>query len=318
MTNQSIIKADITKADNNKAIITRQLLDNWLDYERIRGQSVKSREAYRRGFGRFANWLQAEGITAPTARDIARFRDALRERYAVQTVNLALTAVRSFYKYLVTADAIPYSPAGDVVGIKRPKATRHKRSALTGSEVRAVLDQCNPGTVSGSRDLAIITLMAYCGLRTIEVHRANINDLGTQGERMTLAVHGKGHTEADAITVIPRDQERIIRAWLAERRRLGERSKALFVSLSIRSKGCRLSTRAIRDIVTGYFEAAGVAGSDKSTHSLRHSAITTYIKAGGTLMGAQAIGRHLDPNTTMGYIHEINRVENPPEDLIKY
>jgi site-specific recombinase XerD len=284
----------------------------------MRGQTERTLETYRLGFRRFADWLQAEGVTAPTASDIARFRDDLKERYAVQTVNLALTSVRSFYRYLVTAGAIPYSPAGDVAGVKRPQASHHKRNALTRAEVRAVLDQCDPGTVTGIRDLAIITLMAYCGLRTIEVQRADIKHLGSQGERMTLTVHGKGHSEADAVSVIPRDQERIIRAWIAERHRLGERSKALFVSLSPRSKGCRLSTRAIRRIVTDYYEAAGVAGDNKSTHSLRHSAITQVIKAGGTLMQAQAIGRHKSPDTTLGYIHEINRVDNPPEDLIQY
>ena len=307
----------ITRADN-KAIITRQYITDWLDYEAMRGQAPLTLDAYRRGFMRFIDWLQAEGITAPTAGDIARFKRILGERYAVQTVNLTLSAVRSFYKYLVSIDAIPYSPAGEVAGIKRPKSRRHKRSALTKAEVRAVLDQPDPGTVAGIRDLAIIALMAYCGLRTIEIHRLNLDDLGTEAERMVLAVQGKGHTEADATAVIPRDQERVIRSWLAERRRLGEQSKALFVSLSPRSKGGRLSTRAIRDIVTGYYDQAGVTNGNKTTHSLRHSAITAVIKAGGTLMQAQAIGRHESPDTTLGYIHEVNRLDNPPEDLIEY
>jgi site-specific recombinase XerC len=184
--------------------------------------------------------------------------------------------------------------------------------------VRAVLDACDIKTDRGIRDLAIITLMAYCGLRTVEIYRANINSLGSEGDRMVLYVQGKGHTEADALVVIPRDQERVIRSWIVERRLLGDRSNALFVSLSPRSKGYRLSTRAIREIVTGYYNLAGVAGDNKTTHSLRHSAITQVIKAGGTLMQAQAIARHENPDTTTGYIHEINRVENPPEDLIQY
>jgi len=312
MTEQAITQAD------NKAIVTRQFIDDWLQHESVRGQSERTLDTYRRGFDRFAAWLIDQGITSPKAGDIARFRNELSGKYSPQTVNVTLSAVRSFYKYLVVIDAIPYSPAGEVAGIKRPQSTRHKRSALTRAEVRAVLDQPDPSSAAGIRDLAIITLMAYCGLRTIEVHRLDLDDLGTEGERMVLYVQGKGHTEADQTAVIPRDQERVIRAWLAERRQLGDQSKALIISLSPRSKGCRLSTRAIRDIVTGYFDQAGVTNGNKTTHSLRHSAITQVIQSGGTLMQAQAIGRHKDPNTTMGYIHEVNRIDNPPEDLIKY
>jgi len=310
MTEQSIITADY------KAIVTRDFIDQWLDHEAARGQAKTTLETYRRGFDRFIDWLGIEGITAPTVRDISRFKGALADRYAVQSVNVTLSAVRSFYRYLVSIEAIPSNPTANISGVKRPKSRRHKRSALTAAEVRAVLDRPDPGTVAGIRDLAIIVLMAYCGLRTVEVQRLDLDSLGTEGERMVLYVQGKGHTEADAVAVIPRDQERVIRSWLAERHQLGERSSALFVSLSPRSKGGRLSTRAIRDIVTGYFEQAGVTNGNKTTHSLRHTAITQVIKQGATLMQAQALARHENPDTTTGYIHEINRVENPPEDLI--
>jgi len=312
MTNQAITQA------NQKALATQDFIDQWLQYERDRGQSERTLETYKRGFDRFGHWLIDQDITTPTARDLARFRGDLGGRYAVQSVNVTLSAVRSFYRYLVTAGAIDYSPFEGVPGIKRPKSRRHKRSALTRAEVRAVLDACDPGTVTGIRDLAIIMLMAYCGLRTVEIHRASLDDLGSEGERMVLYVQGKGHTEADALAVIPKDQERVIRSWIVERRRLGDQSKALFISLSPRSKGCRLSTRAIRDIVTGYYKQVGITGNNKTTHSLRHSAITQAIKAGATLMQAQALARHESPETTTGYIHEVNRVGNPAEDLIQY
>jgi integrase/recombinase XerD len=303
---------------NQKAIITQNFIQRWMDHERTRGQSPRTLETYRRGFDRFGRWLIDQDIAAPTAQDIARFRSDMAKDYSVQSVNVTLSAVRSFYRYLVEMGAIDHSPAGEVAGIKRPKSRHHKRSALTRGEVRAVLDQCDISTQAGIRDLAIITLMAYCGLRTIEIHRANIDNLGSDGDRMTLAVQGKGRTEADAVAVVPRDQERVIRAWMVERGRIGKGDPALFVSLSPRSRGRRLSTRAIRDIVTGYYKRAGVMGEAKTTHSLRHTAITTYIKAGGDLMGAQALARHENPDTTTGYIHEVNRLANPPEDLIKY
>jgi len=123
------------------------------------------------------------------------------------------------FQHLVEVGAINYSPAGDVRGVKRPKSHIHKRSALTSTEFRAVLETCDK-TTAGIRDHALIMLMVYCGLRTIEVHRANVEDLGTEGERKVLYVTGKGRMEADESAVIPRSQEPVIRARLIERRPL--------------------------------------------------------------------------------------------------
>lgn len=317
MTSQAITQADPSEGLFEKALATQDFIARWLDHERMRGQSNKTLEAYRRGFDRFGRWLVDQGITQPGAREIAQFKSDLSGRYAVQTVNLALSAVRSFYRFLVEVGALEYSPAGDVRGVKRSKSTRHKRSALTRSEVRAVLDTCDQ-TTAGIRDKAILTLMAYCGLRTVEIRRADVSNLGTEGERMVLHVQGKGHIEADEIAVIPRSQEPVIRAWLAERRRLDPRSRALFVSLSHRTLGRRLSARAIRDIVTSRYDQAGILGDNKTTHSLRHTAITQAIKSGGSPMQVQAMARHASFDTTLGYIHEVNRVDNPAEDLISY
>jgi site-specific recombinase XerD len=308
--------AEIQKFET-KTIQTVDLIEAWIDYERMRGQTEGTLAAYRRSFDRFTEWIRERGIKQPGARDIAKYKFELAQDYAVQTVNLSLCAVRSFYRYLVTQGSIPYSPAGDVPGVKRPKSRRHKRAALTGPEVRAVLETCDD-TIIGVRDRLIITLMAYCGLRTIEVHRLDVDHLATEADRMILHVQGKGHREPDEIAVIPKNQEPTVRAWMVERRKLGDVSDALIVSLSKRSKGRRLSNRSIREIVTGHYKKAGVVGADKSTHSLRHSAITQAIKAGASPMQAQAMARHASFDTTLGYIHEVNRLENPAEDLIEY
>ena len=305
------------KKFEQKAIKTVDLINDWIDYERTRGQSDRTLEAYRRAFRRFTEWVADHGIENPEARHISDFKFELAGVYSVQTVNLSLSAVRSFYRYLVARGAIPFSPAGDVPGVKRSKSRRHKRAALTGPEVRAVLETCDQ-TIIGIRDRLIITLMAYCGLRTIEINRLDVDHLATEADRMIMKVQGKGHREPDEIAVIPLSQEATIRAWIAARSSLRERSRALFVSLSPRTKGLRLSTRAIRGIVKARYRAAGVVGPDKSTHSLRHTAITQAIKAGASPMQAQAMARHQSFDTTLGYIHEVNRLENPAEDLIHY
>jgi len=154
-------------------------------------------------------------------------------------------------------------------------------------------------------------------LRTVEVSRANVDDLKTNG-RLLLWIWSKGHSEADEVAVIPVDQERVIRAWLAERAKMESKDNALFLSLSHRTYGTRLSTRAIHEMVTKRFEQAGIRDPLKTPHSLRHSAITNLINHNASILQVQAFARHKTLNTALVYIHEVNRLAAPPEDLISY
>ena len=166
------------------------LVAEWLTYERTFNQVTDATAAtYGKGLQAFGAWLQ-ESNAAPgtvTASTVAAFRDHLAAAYAVQTVNVRLTAVRRFYAFLVNTDRIPFSPAATVKGLRRANTrTTHKRDALTNGEVVTVLDTCDTGTLGGVRDRAMLTLFAYCGLRAIEVQRANVGDLRTRGDRLTL------------------------------------------------------------------------------------------------------------------------------------
>ena len=61
-----------------------------------------------------------------------------------------------------------------------------------------------------------------------------------------------------------------------------------------------------------------MAGHRKTTHSLRHSAITNAIRHGATPMQVQAMARHTSFDTTLGYLHEESRTANPAEDSISH
>lgn len=311
----------LVKHDQGGALIVPDLMAEWLQYEQSRGASPATMTTYKKSMQVFIAWVQSGGLKDPgmiRPSDIESYKKELAEKYAPQTVNLRLTGARRFFRFLVNTDRLAANPAAEISGVKRSKSKRHKREELTSEEIRAVLKACgNNQTPQGKRDKAIITLMAYCALREIEINRANLENLKTEQDRMILEVQGKGYTEADEIVIIPRDQEPVIHAWIAIRQELGN-SGPLFVSFSNRSKTERLSLRAIRGIVKSYYQAAGVVGDKKTTHSLRHSAISNAIRNGASPLQVQAMARHASFNTTLGYIHSVNRIESPAEDLIKY
>lgn len=278
-------------------------------------------QAYLKGFDLWAGWIHdqelAWGLVAPI--DIARWREHLAETYSPQTVNLRLTAVRRFYGFLQEAGAGIANPARGIRGVTRRGAKRHKRDELTPGEVRATLEACNDGTPGGIRDRAIITLMAYCALRAVEIQRANVGSVQTKGARPILWVQGKGHAEADEFVVLPPPAERALLDWQAEghRGRLSDEDDPLFFSLTT-GKGTRLTTRSVRRQVKRRMAAAGITNGRKSTHSLRHSAITSALRHGATPLQVQAMARHKSFDTTMGYVHELGRLEAPAEDLVSY
>lgn len=158
------------------------------------------------------------------------------------------------------------------------------------------------------------------GLRTVEIKRADVGNLKTQGERLVLEVQGKGRRQADDFVVVPASREAVIRDWHARRMTLGDPDPEdpLFVSLSNRNRGDRLTTRAIRAMVKGRLDEAGVVGQGKTTHSLRHSAITSAIRHGAEPLQVQQMARHESFDTTLGYYHEEARTADPAEDYVRY
>ena len=297
------------------------LLDAWLAHTRdAEGAAASTLRAYRKGMDVFTDWLQESGncrTVMPTT--VVEFKVHLQERYSAQTVNLRLSAVRSFYSWMVVTGRLPISPAEAVKGAKRSNSRRHKRDALSSGEVLAVLETCDDSLI-GVRDRAILTLMAYCALRAIEVHRANVGNLRTRDERLILEVQRKGRKEPDDLVVIPKDQEAVLRGWLVARMRSANHGESdpLFVSLSNRTSSRRLSTRAIRGMIKERYREVGVVGNRKTAHSIRHSAVTNAIRHGGTPLQVKALAGHSSFDTTLGYFHAEARTANPAEDLISY
>ncbi len=306
---------DRQEPDQGAVETARQWAEEWIEALDLAGDT---RAAYKRGVEKFMAWLDQERSGAVTAQAIRRWRDSLAGSAA--TVNLYLSAVRRFYTWLEERAAkngqVFVNPAANVSGLTRQATTkRHKRDELTVEEVKTVLETCHPHTLEGVRDRAILSLMACCALRTVEVHRADVGDLEARSERLILWIRGKGQPDKGDFAVLNSEAEEAVRRWLAVRP--GQPDGPLFVSLSRRTAGGRLSRSAIRRMVKARYRLAGVIGDRKSTHSLRHSAISQVAQA-GTLLQAQALARHADPKTTMIYYHDHDRLENPPEDLIDY
>jgi integrase/recombinase XerD len=294
------------------------LVEGWL---RHINKKLDTQVSYRRSLDLFAGWCEARGVTTVREEHVELWRaELLQSGHKGVSVNVYLSALRSFFRWAEKRGYVTSNPMLGIEGSSRRGQTKtHKRDELTADEVRAVLDGCAQPAADpfGARDGAMIALMAYAGLRTVEVHRADIGDVKTKGGRRILMVWGKNHDAKDDFVVLNASAEKALRVWLRHRRG-ADADEPLFISLSQRSRGERLSRVAIRGILKARFRAAGIDEATKTVHSLRHSAISTAIRAGATPTQAQAMARHANVNTTLIYYHETGRLTTPAEDLIEY
>lgn len=289
----------------------------WLDALelRVQAQELKPDTAitYKRGVIKFLEWLAGNRPSA----DVIRVwkADLLNNKIKPSSVNIWIAGLRSFFGWLAEIGEIPFDPTQAIKGASRKgTAKRHVRESLTDREVIRLLEQPNRETREGVRDYAMLCIMLYTAARGIELHRADIEDLKTMDGALVLNVQGKGHDEKDDFLVLSAEAENAVRYWLVLR---GKESGALFTSCSNYSKGARLSRRAMRGMVKGYFDAAGIQGN-KTTHSLRHTAITSAIRHNAPIQKVKGMSRHASIDTLMIYYHEADRLSDPAERHISY
>lgn len=275
---------------------------------------------YAAGMARYASWAgpRAAGITAD---DIRAWMASERTHARPGSVRVWLAGIRAFCGWAVDAGLLPANPAGSIRAGRRRNSRRHTRDVISDSDVRRLLASIDTTTPGGLRDAAIVSLMVYTAVRSAEVARADVDDVGVSLGRMVIRVTGKGRDSADEVVVVAHpDAVAAIDAWMTARRRMCGRVGPLFTSLSPRTRCGRLSLSSIRRMVTGRMRAAGIAGvgATVTTHSLRHTAITSAIRHGAPITHVQSMARHQSLATTSIYIHAVARMDEPAEEFVAY
>lgn len=274
--------------------------------------SPKTVETYTKSLKAFFRWIAERGITQPQFTDVKAYRDELLSNYKPSTVQAYIFVVRRFFEWTESAGLYP-NIAGKLKGAKLNREP--KKDYLTSAQVRDVLGGIEASSLQGMRDKAIVSLMVACGLRDIEVARANIEDLRTVGDNTVLFLQGKGRSERSEFVIVPQAVERAIRAYLKARGE-AQGAEALFASLSNNSRGQRMTTRSISGIAKAAMRAAGFDSDRLTAHSLRHTAVTLALIGGATVQEAQQFARHKSIATTQIYAHNLEAMKNPCSGLI--
>lgn len=268
--------------------------------------SEKTVQSYKTALKQFFKWIADRGITQPTREDVIFYRDSIAENHKPTTVQSYLVAVKLFFKWTEQEGIYP-DIAEHIKSVKIDK--EHKKDPLSTNQARALLEIIDTSSLTGKRDFAIIRLMLTGGLRTIEVARANIEDLKILGDSTVLFVQGKGHAEKAQYVKITYETERAIMEYLKARGN-AQPKEALFASTSNNNRGAGMTTRSIRSIVKENLRKIGLDSDRLTAHSLRHTAVTISLMAGQDITEVQQFARHSNINTTMIYNHSLEIARN--------
>ena len=274
-----------------------------------------SKLLYRRTIKQYFNWVDKKGyLLSEIARPqlIEYKEELLASGMSSLTVGSYITSVRRFYEW---AEANKFYP-NVAKGIKTPKRKlQFKKQPLLPSQATALLNYYQD---KGSRDYAIINLLLRTGLRTVEIIRADVEDITYKGSQRVLLVRGKGRDEKDNFVLLTDKSYQPLEKYLQTRSNATS-SAPLFTSTSNNSNGDRLTTRTISYIAKEGLKAIGLNERSFTAHSLRHTTAVNILRAGGSLETAQFTLRHSNPATTQIYtatLTEERRLNNSGEALL--
>lgn len=194
--------------------------------------------------------------------------------------------------------------AADVLTIEKSIAANAEQKAVSAAaNKKDTAGRINRATEQGKRLYAMYLLAVNCGLRTIEISRANIKDIEVKSGIAYLYVWGKGHTEADTKKTLAPEVKAAIDDYLASRTDAKTANSPLFVSTGNRSGGQRIATTTISTMLKRAMQQAGFDSERITAHSLRHTAGTNVQEITGNLYLTQQYMRHANPATTEIYLH---------------
>jgi integrase/recombinase XerC len=256
--------------------------------------------AYRRDLGAFLGWCGEARLTTWRELDAQHLRNfaaaAHRGGLAPRSIQRRLSALRTFFGYLIREGVLKHSPALEV---RAPKGAKRLPQALDVDRMARLLDApeaARPALVAiDARDRAMLELFYSSGLRLAELVGLDLPDVDLADR--TVRVLGKGAKAR--IVPVGSKAAVAIRAWLKERPALaGADERAVFVGRN----GARLGVRAVQLRVEAWGRRHGL-DVKVHPHLFRHSFATHLLESSHDLRGVQELLGHANISTTQVYTH---------------
>lgn len=270
----------------------------FLDYLLVeKGSSPNTIESYRYDLVDFHGWLTTQygemELSRAERKQIIEYLAFCRSKQmAPKTMSRKLSALRTFYKYLMLDKIIEKDPT---VNLESPKSVKYLPGVLQQQETELLLSAPDTTTLRGIRDKAVLETLYATGMRVSELTGLHLDDLHL--EFQYAKCFGKGGKErivplgSYAIEAIENYLVRCRPVFLKEKKN---------PSLFLNQRGGTLSRQSVWNMMKEYGEQVGI-GDNLSPHTLRHSLAAHMLENGADLRTVQEILGHADLTTTQIY-----------------
>jgi site-specific recombinase XerD len=296
-------------------------VNEFLDAQATRGLSPRTVRAYGYSLLNFWKWFSASGknladLDETQLLDYIRFQKNNAEKegasVAAKTINHRLASVRCLYSfhfgcdlpqgrrscrtrshpyYTAAASSIGYlHPGRPRVGKLHQKEPKRLVKPLSPEETEAFIK-----TLRTWRDMGIVALMLFCGLRSREVIEATLTDLSL--EEGSIRIRGKGDKER--IVPVPAQVASLLKTYLEVERPETETTN-LFVILKGQKRGRAMTPSGLRSLFRYHRKCSKVIQAN--AHRWRHTFGTEMAEAGMSLPVLMRLMGHSDVKTTMLYV----------------
>ena len=247
--------------------------------------------------GKNKNQNSTDNITADQVNGlmIRGYLGFLHKKNKKVTIARKLSAIRSFFRYLVKRGVILDNPLDSIL---TPKQKKTIPVYLPVDDIFRLLDSISTDTLYGLRSRAIFETLYSSGIRVSELAGMNVFDVDFT--KQVIRVLGKGNKERivpvgkKALTAISDYRERLqIESGIRT-----DENTPLFLN---KNNG-RLTTRSMARILEKTAKGCGLL-IPVSPHSIRHSFATHLLDAGADLRVVQELLGHKSLSTTQKYTH---------------
>ncbi len=257
--------------------------------------SAHTVSAYRRELDAFAHWCAQGKLLEWTRIESHHIRTFAARSHAgglqARSIQRRLSALRTFFGFLIREGVVPTNPALDV---RAPKAGKRLPHTLDVDQMGALLAMKPNGPLQ-LRDLAMMELLYSSGLRLAELVGLGLGDLDLADR--TVRVMGKG--SKTRIMPVGTQAVAALQRWLQERPALAAvDEQAVFVG----SRGRRLGARAVQLLVARHARAQGLP-TGVHPHLFRHSFATHLLESSRDLRAVQELLGHASISSTQIYTH---------------
>lgn len=278
----------------------KELLDEFLSYlSTERRYPENTVNSYRSDMLRFFKYLEKKnikglgGIDKPEILDYLGF---LKLNYSSQTSARNLSALKTFYKYLMLEKGRKENPVSD---IESPKLERKLPSVLSEGEIKKIIEAIQINNPEDLRDRAIMELMYASGVRISELVNLKLQDYDSVSQYIRCI--GKGSKER----IVP--VGKYAADWMDKyiettRKEIIYRTNSTDDTFFLNKRGKKISRVWMWKIIKNRI-GAGEINRKITPHTMRHSFATHLLSHGADLRSVQEMLGHSSISTTQIYTH---------------